>query len=387
MKKEDLNFILDVLQEKNTDYMQCGLQNIDWVSVLGFLNIHRIGTCFLNRAKKLGISMPAQVKKALENQKAANSKRNSEMSVYIRELAAEFEASYLQYAFLKGSLLTNASMFYPYVNMRLLSLIRHPDLRRTIMECSQSVLYGNGERTSNDIDILVKPSDISKAGDILNRLGYIQGTWDADKKEAVPYTREEILSRRMNRGETAPFIKKSDSGLFEFAEIDINFSTDHLPGSSRLTADMIDGSLLYTDKSGSEIRGLDSRYNLIHLILHLYKEATVYSMVMRNKACELYKYYDIYLIMKKRLYNEKLFINSVEKYGIEKEVYFVLYNLAEIFDTLDISNILNRFRPSDSSYLSKITDPATGTEYSWNKTAVDKLLCFNDFDGIKELIQ
>ena len=383
MKKEDLTFILDVLQEKNADYKQYDSQKIDWLSVLGFLNIHRIGACFLNRSKKLEIRIPSQVQKVLENQKAANSMRNNAMSVYIRELASEFETEYLQYAFLKGSLLTNASMFYPYVNMRLLMLIRHPDLRRSLMECSQSVLYANGERTSNDIDILVKPSDISKAGDILQRLGYVQGTWDTDKKETVPYTREEILSR----SETAPFIKKSDTELFEFVEIDINFSTSHLPGSdNKLTTDMIDGSMLYTDKNGSEIRGLDCRYNLIHLILHLYKEATVYSMVMRNKASELYKYYDIYLIMKKRLYNEKLFIEAVEKYGLEKEVYFVLYNLTMIFDTLDIDNILCRLKPTDTSFLNKITDPAAGVEYTWEKTAVDKLLSFNDFSGIKELI-
>ncbi len=82
-------------------------------------------------------------------------------------------------------------------------------------------MYPIGLRTSNDIDILVDKNDI---GIITERLlanrfkqGYIKNA------SFLPATRAEIISSRMNRGETVPFVLEREDVKMRYLEVDVNF--------------------------------------------------------------------------------------------------------------------------------------------------------------------
>ena len=82
--------------------------------------------------------------------------------------------------------------------------------------------YPKGYRTSNDIDLLVNPKSISKIEKILLSEGFKQG--NVRNGSFIAASRSEILSSKMLRGETVPFIKQVDLPFMKYLEIDINFS-------------------------------------------------------------------------------------------------------------------------------------------------------------------
>lgn len=83
--------------------------------------------------------------------------------------------------------------------------------QQTYREQAKNSFYGDGERISNDIDILIEQEDISSVSTLLKSMGFTQGYYDFLENNIVPLSRAEVLSRRMNRGETAPFILKTEN--------------------------------------------------------------------------------------------------------------------------------------------------------------------------------
>ena len=94
----------------------------------------------------------------------------------------------------------------------------------------------------------------------------------------MPYSRLEILKRRMNRGETAPFLKTTGDSETPFIEIDINFSLGNIPGEKEgLLSEMITTGKVYRGKVC--MRVADEELFFLHLIMHQYKESCLYFMV------------------------------------------------------------------------------------------------------------
>ena len=69
------------------------------------------------------------------------------------------------------------------------------------------VYYGEGERISNDTDILVNVEDLAKVIKICKKMGYIQGY--VKSGEIVPATKKEIMFAQLNTYETVPMIKET----------------------------------------------------------------------------------------------------------------------------------------------------------------------------------
>ncbi len=80
-------------------------------------------------------------------------------------------------------------------------------------------------RTSNDIDLLINPVDVGLVGTKLKAAGFKQGY--IQNEEFIPATREQIISSKMSRGETVPYIKEIKLPFIKYLEVDINFSLDY----------------------------------------------------------------------------------------------------------------------------------------------------------------
>ncbi len=92
--------------------------------------------------------------------------------------------------------------------------------------------YPEGFRTSNDIDLLVHPKDVTEIGNALLSAGFKQG--NVRNGSFIPATRKEIIESKMMRGETVPYIKEIGISGMQFLEVDINFSLDYKPGDTML---------------------------------------------------------------------------------------------------------------------------------------------------------
>ena len=345
MKNDDLNFILNTLQTVKAELSEC----TDWYSVLGFLELNKISGVFYDNLKKLGIKVPQQISRKLNNIKNIQVKRNNLMAQWIERISVELNNKSMPHAFLKGSVLSN------YGNLK---------------------LYDEGERISNDIDILVSQNNLSEIHKVLTELEFEQGYFDFNKNEFVKLSRSEIISRRMNRGETAPYIKLINDSIIDFIEIDINFSLSYLPESKNVDEFLQDVKLYDAVYSLTEIKFF------VYLILHQYKESILYSMVQRNKDLELYKLLDIYLFLKNKLIDYNELYDFCKKFNIEKECYYVLYQTTEVFDTLKEDNglmdFMNMIKPYCLDYLYAIIDPENKNQaYEWQISLV-KRLCMYD---------
>lgn len=236
-------------------------------------------------------------------------------------------------------------------------------------------IYDKGLRTSNDIDILINPNDITELADELKAVGFNQG--NVRNETFIPASRAEIISSRMNRGETVPFVKEVNLPGMKFLEIDVNFSLGFRPGvDEQVVCDFLNRTqpmILNT------ISTLDKTDFLMHLCAHLYKEATVMSWVEMGRDISLYKYCDIYLFLRKFMDDEfaKELIQRINDVGLSKECYYALNYAKDLFkiDDSALDMLLKGIQPADMSFMMQVLEPQTGKVYSYNMEYKDWVFC------------
>lgn len=299
MTERELQYITDILKGQEPRK-----QPEDWYGLLGFLQSHRIAGLFYNRAKRQGIPLPKRADKLLRESFERQKRRTEFLRGYIAELSAALQTSGTECVFLKGSVLSNLS---------------------------DNEIYADGERSSNDIDLLAEPSCVGEIEKVLRELGYVQGEYSAEEKTIRPYTRLEIVKRRMNRGEAAPFIKRTDNAEIPFVEVDINFSLGNTPNDGQeVLAEMVGSGLTYKGKVSLRVPGEEMFF--LHLILHQYKESCLYFMAERGKELDLYKLADIYYLIKAEAFDKKKAVEIANQYQIIDRLGAVLQQVGEVFE-------------------------------------------------------
>ncbi len=192
--------------------------------------------------------------------------------------------------------------------------------------CAQ---YPEGCRTSNDIDILLRPKDVTEIGERLSSLGFKQGHIRGGVFEEA--SRYEIITSKMTRGETVPYIKEVELPFMKYLEVDLNFSLDYKNTVPDTLSVLLENSK--TRKSGEiDIYTLDELDFFLHLCAHLYKEATTLPWIQMKRDMTLYKYADIYLLLSemdaeaaRRLFARALVL------GLDKICAYAILETAEIF--------------------------------------------------------
>ena len=247
MRESDFKYILSVLQGEDTKS-----KPTDWYSILGFLEFHRVAVYFYNRALELGIALPEQIAKKLYESYDEQKMICQKKSKYIELISSALEKSHVNYAFLKGSVLQDRN--FQQLSNEYFSSRRYPQHYK---------IYKQGERNSNDIDILVSQKNLFKIGEVLRGLGFQQGRYDYKSGKFIAFSRQEILTRRMNRGETAPYVLVTGDPLLPFVEVDLNFSLDIDSQNLKdiLKTPVIDAcftAYLHRDKNHLSVLGADS---------------------------------------------------------------------------------------------------------------------------------
>ena len=135
--------------------------DFDWDRFMGTVINHRVNGVVYRNMLNLDHT-PLQVERTLQYIYMAQVERNMLHRAEINKIFEELEKASVRYAFLKGSVLN--SVFYKY-----------------------------GERISNDTDIMVSPSDLTKVSKICSELGYFQGS--IKKGVEVPATKKYYLQK------------------------------------------------------------------------------------------------------------------------------------------------------------------------------------------------
>lgn len=245
-------------------------------------------------------------------------------------------------------------------------------------------LYPEGYRTSNDIDLLVLPNDVTKISNVLHNAGFLQG--NIRNGEFVPASRKEIIESKITRGETVPFIKEVNLPQMKYLEVDINFSLDYKSSDADILQEFID-NICEKEVDGIKISTLGFTDFFIHLCCHLYKEATTLPWIEMNRDMTLYKYCDIYLLLS-QMYDKELLqvFSRAEKLGLEKICSFAVLHTAQLFELKNPNaiTIAKAFLSSDPNFIHRIVSPKDSKVYEYTEKNIFERL----FSSMrKELLQ
>ena len=138
----------------------------------------------------------------------------------------------------------------------------------------------------------------------------------------------------------------------------------------------MDRFLRNTTLLGNGLTGLTPSYCFMFLCMHLYKEATVLSMVQRSKDIELYKYLDIYKLFPQ--IDVPGFRALAEELGIDKECNYALYHTKRLFPEIGIGTEV----PQE---LETVIDPENNNKrYFWTVEFLDRV---EDTDRLRFLLE
>ena len=325
-------------------------------SVLGELFFNRMASIahgVLENAQLLG-KVNREFRNSLTSYRTLNIEKNKSFLMCLKYLTSILAKCENEYVMLKGAYLCSA--------------------------------YPKGYRTSNDIDLLVNPKSISKIEKILLSEGFKQG--NIKNGSFIAATRSEILSSKMLRGETVPFIKQVNLPFMKYLEIDINFSLGFTSDDGKAVKEIIEEGRL-TELEYFSIRIPSEKHFFLHLCTHLWKEASTYPWVKMKRDMSLYKYCDIYYLMKDmtpKAIDE--IVECAKRYGIEKECYCTLMQTKELFDETNpvYDAIIGKFNISDPEIADYVISPTDKKLFKYTeRNAVERLFSENRCNLLKEV--
>jgi len=307
----------------------------DMPVVLGQLLYNRMGGVACHTLE--GLDMLGRVNRefrnALKTEYDSNKAKTDSFHTMLNELCDALGGAPFKYAFLKGAYLSH--------------------------------VYPKGLRSSNDIDILVNGEDVTGIADILKDNGFKRGYVRGGKFASA--TRKDILEARMNRGETVPFVKQVSLPGMEYCEVDVNYSLDYKASQSGDAVEkLLDKAVVSRNGIPPTLSNVDF---LIHLCVHLYKEAATMAWVDMGRDLSLYKFCDIYLLVNKWLNDKfsKELKYRIYELNLRNECYYALNYTRVLFgiEKDDLNNLLNWIKPVSTVYLNEIYDPKENKTYRY----------------------
>lgn len=247
-------------------------------------------------------------------------------------------------------------------------------------------VYPEGYRTSNDIDLLVHPNDVTEVGSVLLCNGFRQGNVRNGKFEAA--TRKEIIESRMMRGETVPYIKEINLPGMQFLEIDINFSLDYKPDDTNLLEEMMNNTV-FAKLGDFRVRTLRADDFFVHLCSHLYKEATTLPWVEMMRDMTLYKYCDIYMLLNDadEEYVDFLF-QRAKKLCMEKICAFAVLQTSKLFSFKNLYAVKTAIKALgyDTDFIHRIVSPKDKKELIFTeRNVLERFFADNRKDLLEEV--
>jgi hypothetical protein len=186
-------------------------------------------------------------------------------------------------------------------------------------------------RLSQDIDILIPPSQKNTVAKLLIDAGYIQGHL-SNEGDLISYSHQEKVFYSINTHQTAPFIK-IDMEKNEFSSIDINFNlTWGENRKDKINIEKFCGDTKEFIFNEISLRVLPLEKCLIQYCLHLYKDMNSIVLLSANQGFKLSSFCDVYNIIKcNKSFDFKMFVQMLYEYNITKYVYKIFYYTSLVF--------------------------------------------------------
>lgn len=334
-------------------------EKMDGPYVLGQLLYNRVGGAAYLTLKECGLlpRVHRELRNSLKDSYRMARQKTEAFRKGLALLSEVFCGAGFPYAFLKGSVLAG--------------------------------MYPAGLRTSNDFDVLTAPGDVAACCQLLREHGFVQGRYD-QAGGIIPATRQEIIHSRMNRGETVPFLLRSEYEGLDVIEVDVNFSLDFKAKHSENTVeDILTETVPFPVLGGKSLQTLGEEDFLIQLCVHLYKEAAVYNWVRMGRDLSLYKFLDLYLYLLEKG-NAAFFGRLLERirgYGLEGACSYALCGTAELFPGIraeGLGDLLETLAPYAEREMDRVVRPENKKVYRWLIPFPERVFCSGREEYLRE---
>lgn len=333
------------------DYLVCLFKDylFDWDRFIGLAINHRVnGVMYKNICEEYDI--PQKIRRIFTFLYYSQKKRNKVHQKYISELYRCLENTKISYSFLKGSVLN-------------------------------TMIFSEGERISNDTDILVAINDLDECVSLFDKLEYKEGRMRNGKFCAA--TKHELLFAKINTYEIVPFIKQIDNILFPFHEVDINYRLNN--DEDTTTASFLLEDTKKWKRDNTEIRAMGEEKFLIYLCIHLFREAMMVFKINSGDDMLLYKFTDIHYFV--HYYKNKINWGEFERFVLDinksKEVYYTLYYTEILYPNTVPKSVLIKIKPENLDFLQQYKGrDNTNQIYNWRSSFKERF--FNLVERKKE---
>ncbi|PUA34638.1 hypothetical protein C8Z91_34805 [Paenibacillus elgii] len=241
-----------------------------------------------------------------------------------------------------------------------------------------------GLRTLSDLDFLIRTDQRDFVSNLLKSQGYIVGYYDWSSNDVYPTSRKKELMWKMYNGNLYPHMKLLDDPFVRFCKVDFSYDIDlkrTYHASNKLLDKIENGAI--QDVPCSLLNPIDM---LIHITIHLFKEASNVHYVHMHKELNLIKFVDL------REYTLRIWDNlnpkDLIKRAIELEsteaLFYCFYYLNLLYKDHFSEIILNELNLKDTDFLYKYGHKDYDKPKSWQKSFVDRFFSLSNLDEIEE---
>lgn len=209
-------------------------------------------------------------------------------------------------------------------------------------EALSIMAYGDvGYRNSDDVDFLIPRVYSKEVKKILKDNGFIEGLFDKNGEYRKMTRLEEIIFT--NSHQIAPYEKRMEDGFL----VAVDFNTNIFWGEYKnKSIDIIDylSDVRKMEIYGINVNVLSDMKCFIQTCLHHYKEMNAPHYFFVKNSYSEYMFQDIYCLYKNKIHSKiRELIEAVHNYGIEDEIYFILYYSSLVFQDEELHKVSRMF--------------------------------------------
>lgn len=239
-------------------------------------------------------------------------------------------------------------------------------------------LYGDyGVRYSGDMDFLVRYDDIEELKKVLNKMGYVNGTYSKKDNKILPLSRGKELMWKMYMSNLAPYIKLSENQFFHYYKFDFRYALD-----DSLNKEPIREIIEKTIKNGFT---MPSHY-LVHLCTHFYDEAKHVVTIAMFKDVNMIKLCDIREFILKYI-SDKDLIETIEfcnRHNLNEALYYTIFFLEKIYGDGYEKKILDMIQIDDKTFLNTFGDSTIDNTFTYQKDIIERFFSCGNVDELIE---
>lgn len=246
------------------------------------------------------------------------------------------------------------------------------------------VYKDGGLRILNDLDFLISIDDRNHVSKVLQKIGYTVGHYNRTTDQIVSVSRKNELMWKMHIGNLYPHVKKVEDPFLKCVCVDFSYDVDlkkNYYASQRMIEQSIDTTLFDTP-----MKRLNAVDFLIHIAIHLYKEATNIQWLLLHHDINISKFCDIreFCIANKKFLDWENVARRAKELHAQEALFYSFYYMYYIYKDPFAQSLLEKLDIDDSDFIKLYGQNDYATPNTWRKSFHERFFALSNVDEVQE---